>query len=120
MSDAIFKDTSYTYSNFAAVVIPLFYLYFKNLANNNKDFDSKELLHFIFPICFFICIILVNKFLIVSISLEIVFYTIFFVYALCYTVICYQLLKNSIWSRKIESTVNKLPRGRAPEVLEHR
>lgn len=107
MSDAVFKDTSYTYSNFAAVVIPLFYLYFKNLANNNKDFDSKELLHFIFPICFFVCIILVNKFLVISISLEILFYTIFFVYALCYTIVCYQLLKDTIWTRKIESTVIK-------------
>ena len=103
MSDDVFKDASHTYSNFATIVIPLFYLYFKNLANNNKDFDSKELLHFIFPICFFACIIMVNKFMILSISLEIVFYIVFFVYALYYTIICYQLLKDSIWSRKIEA-----------------
>lgn len=107
MSDAAFKDSSYTYSNFATVVIPLFYLYFKNLANNNKDFDRKELLHFIFPICFFVCIILVNEFEVLSIPLEILFYTLFFVYALYYTVICYQLLKHAIWTRKIESKVIK-------------
>lgn len=107
MSDTVFKDASYTYSNFAAVVIPLFYLYFKNLANNNKDFDSKELLHFIFPICFFICILLVNKYLVISIALEISLYTIFFVYALYYTIMCYKLLKDTIWSRKIENKLKK-------------
>lgn len=107
MSDAAFKDSFYTYSNFATVVIPLFYLYFKNLANNNKDFDRKELFHFIFPICFFAFIILVNEFQVLSIPLEILFYTIFFAYALYYTVICYQLLKHAIWTRKIESKVIK-------------
>jgi AraC-like DNA-binding protein len=107
MSDAVFKDSFYMYSNFAAVVIPLFYLYFKNLANNNKDFDRKELLHFIFPISFFITILLVNQFLVLTIAIEILFYTIFFAYALYYTVVCYQILKNTIWTRKIESKVIK-------------
>lgn len=107
MSDAIFKDTSHTYSNFATVVIPLFYLYFKNLANNNKDFDSKELLHFIFPICLFVYIILGNEFQFLSISTEIILYIIFFIYTLFYTIMCYQLLKNTIWSRKIEGKAIK-------------
>lgn len=107
MSDASLKDTFYTYSNFAAVVIPLFYLYFKNLANHNKDFDSKELLHFIFPISFFVCIILVNEFLLLTRTLEILFYTIFFIYALYYTVLCYQLLKAAIWIQKMENKVIK-------------
>lgn len=107
MSDAIFKDASHTYSNFATVVIPLFYLYFKNLANNNKDFDSKELLHFIFPICLFVYIILGNEFQFLSISTEIILYIIFFIYTLFYTIMCYQLLKNTIWSRKIEGKAIK-------------
>lgn len=107
ISDATYKDAFYTYSNFATVVIPLFYLYFKNLANNNKNFDSKELLHFIFPICFFTLILVFHEILLLNITLEILFYTVFFIYALYYTVVCYQLLKNTIWNRKIESKVIK-------------
>jgi len=111
ISDAASKDSfynyTYVYSNFAAVVIPLFYLYFKNLANNNKDFNYKELLQFIFPISFFITIVVLHKLLLISIQLEILFYSIFFTYALYYNILCYKLLKNAIWTRKIESKVIK-------------
>jgi AraC-like DNA-binding protein len=107
ISDNAFKDSSYKYSNFAIVVIPLFYLYFKNLATNNKDFDRKELLHFIFPITFFVLIILFNEFLFLSIRLEFIFYPLFFAYALFYTILCYRLLKNNIWTRKIEIKIIK-------------
>lgn len=105
--DTTFKNSFYKYSNFAAVIIPLFYLYFKNLACNTKDFDRKELLHFIFPISFYIFIISFNDFLLRSKALELLCYTVFFGYALYYTILCYKLLKHIIWARKNESAVIK-------------
>ncbi len=107
ISDDSFKNTFYKYSNFSAVAIPLFYLYFKNLCYNNKNFDSKELLHFIFPITFFLFIIKFNDFEHPSIPLELIFYTIFFVYTLFYTIICYSLLKKKIWTSTAATKVIK-------------
>ncbi|MFC3336203.1 helix-turn-helix domain-containing protein [Flavobacterium palustre] len=102
-----FYNNTYVYSNFATVVIPLFYLYFKNLASNNKKFNRKELLHFVFPISFFFIIVLLDKLELITIQLEILLYTVFFAYTACYTLLCYQLLKNTIWSIKTETKTLK-------------
>jgi AraC-like DNA-binding protein len=107
ISDDAFKTNFYKYSNFSAIAIPLFYLYFKNLCFNNKNFDSKELLHFIFPITFFLFVIKFNDFQHPSIRLELIFYSIFFVYTLFYTIICYRLLKENIWTGPVAIKVIK-------------
>ncbi|MFV7236932.1 MULTISPECIES: helix-turn-helix domain-containing protein [Flavobacterium] len=108
ISDDSFKDSFYKYSNFSAVAIPLFYLYLKNLSSNNKYFDSKELLHFIFPTTFFLFIIKFNDFQHPSIRLKLIFYTIFFAYTSFYIILCYRLLKKNIWTREVDiKVINK-------------
>ena len=52
--DSNFRTTYFKYSNFSLVVIPICYLYFKNLSENYRKLNSKELLHFIFPVALFL------------------------------------------------------------------
>ncbi|MFV8376870.1 helix-turn-helix domain-containing protein [Flavobacterium sp. LB1P71] len=105
ISDDSFKDAFYKYSNFSAVGIPIFYLYLKNLSSNNKYFDSKELLHFIFPTTFFLFIIKFKDFQHPSIPLKLIFCIIFFVYISFYIIRCYRLLKKNIWTREGDNKV---------------
>jgi AraC-like DNA-binding protein len=92
-----FKSYYLTYSNFALIVIPLFYLYFKNLTDYNKSIEKKQLLHFIFPISFFIFLVNLDFFKINFKGIYIVLYTVFFLYVVFYIFLCYRLLKQNIW-----------------------
>lgn len=97
-----FVENSFTsyylrYSNFAIIVIPLFYLYFKNLTDYNKTRKKEYLLHFIFPISFFLFSINLDFFKINFKATYIALYIVFFIYLLIYTFLSYRLLKRSIW-----------------------
>lgn len=105
ISDMPFKANYLKYANFSSMAIPLFYLYLKNLSDTKKEYDTKELFHFIFPIAFPLLVAKLNGFRLPSIRLAIVFYAIFFAYASLYTLLCYNTLKNNIWTRKAEITV---------------
>jgi AraC-like DNA-binding protein len=96
-TDESFKSFCTRYSNFALIIIPLFYLYFKNLTNFNKSIEKEQLLHFIFPISFFIFLINLDFFKINFKGISIVLYTMFFIYLVFYTFLCYRLLKQNIW-----------------------
>jgi hypothetical protein len=95
--DESFKSFCTRYSNFALIIIPLFYLYFKNLSNSTKIFEKKELLHFIFPVFFFIFLLNLNLFNINHKNIFFVLYTIFFLYLILYIFLCYKSLKQNIW-----------------------
>ncbi|MFV8342066.1 helix-turn-helix domain-containing protein [Flavobacterium sp. XS2P39] len=105
--DLSFRSTYFKYSNLSIVVIPICYLYFKDLAVNKTTFDKKELLHFIFPISFFFFMILHNNFYFYSIRLEVILYTLFFIFASVYVILCFRILKNNIWNRKGEIKINE-------------
>lgn len=95
--DESFKSFCARYSNFALIIIPLFYLYFKKLSDTDKRFQKKELLHFIFPVSFFIFILYLNSLKINNERIIYVLGAIFFLYAVYYTIGCYKLLKRNIW-----------------------
>lgn len=112
--DESFTSMCSRYSNFALIIIPLFYLYFKKLSESNKAFEKKELLHFIFPVSFFIFMLNLDFFNINNEGVAYVLSTVFFLYIVFYTFRCYQLLKRNIWSKnqtikvvKKQSTLNR-------------
>lgn len=94
--------TSYylKHSKLALIIIPLFYLYFKNLIDCNKSIEKKQLLHFIFPLSFFLFSINLDFFEINFKATHFVLYTIFFIYLVIYTFLCYRLLKRNVWLKK--------------------
>ena len=103
--DPSFRNTYFKYSNLSLVVIPICYLYFKNLSENRKKINSKELLHFIFPISFFLFIINRNHFNFDSERTGIILYGLFFIFAVVYVILCFRILKTKIWTRKGEIKV---------------
>lgn len=98
--DSNFRTTYFKYSNFSLVVIPICYLYFKNLSQNYRKLNSKELLHFIFPIALFLGMIYREHFDFDSKQIEIVLYGLFFIFAITYIILCFQMLRTTIWTRK--------------------
>ena len=98
--DSNFRTTYFKYSNFSLIVIPICYLYFKNLSENNRKLNSKELLHFIFPVALFLVTINRDYFDYDSKQIEIIIYGIFFIFAVTYIILCFRLLRTTIWTRK--------------------
>jgi AraC-like DNA-binding protein len=103
--DTDFRNTYFKYSNISLVVIPICYLYFKNLSENKNKINSKELLHFIFPSSFFLFIINRNHFYFDSERIEMILYGLFFIFAIVYLILCFRMLKTKIWTRKGEIKV---------------
>lgn len=103
--DPSFRNTYFKYSNISLVVIPICYLYFKNLSENKKKINSNELLHFIFPVSFFLFINNPNYLYFDFDRFEIVLYALFFIFAITYVMLSYRILKTKIWSRKGEIKV---------------
>ena len=103
--DTDFRNTYFKYSNISLVVIPICYLYFKNLSENKNKINSKELLHFIFPSSFFLFIINRNHFYFDSETIEMILYGLFFIFAIVYLILCFRMLKTKIWTRKGEIKV---------------
>ena len=103
--DTDFRNTYFKYSNISLVVIPICYLYFKNLSENKNKINSKELLHFIFPSSFFLFIINRNYFYFDSETIEMILYGLFFIFAIVYLILCFRMLKTKIWTRKGEIKV---------------
>lgn len=100
--------TIYTkYSNLTSIVIPICYLYFKNLAQNNKHFDRNELLHFIFPLCYFIILIEINNYITLRFSIKIFLILVFSAFLINYLYLSYTTLKNNIWNKKGENKTIK-------------
>ena len=98
--DSNFRTTYFKYSNFSLVVIPICYLYFKNLSENYRKLYSKELLHFVFPVALFLAMINREHFDFDSKQIEIILYGLFFIFAITYIILCFQMLRTTIWTRK--------------------
>jgi AraC-like DNA-binding protein len=88
-----------SYLPFFSIGIPSLYLYFKNLVNDTKNFNKKELKHFIFPILLGVCSIFQER----NYTLPLfsyLLYLIFTIYHSFYIFISFKFLKKNIWKRK--------------------
>lgn len=101
------KDYYINFSKFLIVIIPCFYLYFKNLILDKKDlFVKKDLVHFIFPLVFLLSnVYIVNNINFYSIYLRWCFYSILFIYNSIYCFLAYQILIKNVWVKNGESRI---------------
>lgn len=105
-SERIVDQNFFKYANLSGVIIPLVYLYFKNLAANKNEFKVIELLHFVFPLSLYFSILIFNSFSSITINSAFILYPIFCVFALTYFILSYRVLKNEIWVKK--GTINQV------------
>ena len=101
------KEYYINYNKFLILIIPSYYLYFKNLINDQKLFIKKDLVHFIFPIVF-----VVINIAIVSTNDELpafFYFSTFFVlflYNISYCFLAYYLLNKNVWNQKDSPIIN--------------
>lgn len=81
-------------------LVPVFYLYFKNMIQNQKNYQFKDLYHFVFPIL----LILENRLSIIEIifrsKINFSYVYIFIFYSITYNVLIFYLLRIYIWNKK--------------------
>ncbi|MEO8254910.1 MAG: AraC family transcriptional regulator [Flavobacterium sp.] len=94
------------YSNLSTIVIPLCYLYFKNL-NPKKSFDPKELFHIIFPIFYFLITFEIYSYVSPRYLIKLFMLFIFIAFLCYYIWMSYQLLKKNIWNKSFENKTLK-------------
>lgn len=95
------KDFTGAYKTFLLFSLPFFFLYFKSIISDSKQFNRKDLVHFIFPIVLFVFnfIFLNHDYL----APKVIRYTNLFVcsfFAIFYFVKSYQILKNNLWNKQ--------------------
>ncbi len=95
--DESFKSFCTRYSNSAIIIIPLFYLYFNKLSSSDKTFEKRELLHFIFPVSFFVFLLNINYLKINNKVTTCILSAIFFINVAYYIYLCYKALNQNIW-----------------------
>lgn len=94
------------YSNLTSVVIPICYLYFQNLGVK-KQFNPKELLHFLFPIGYFFITFEIYNYVTPTFSIRLSMLLIFLAFLLNYIYLSYTLLKNNVWDKSFENKTIK-------------
>jgi AraC-like DNA-binding protein len=104
-SDRIISSNYFKYSNLSIIVIPLVYLYFKNLAANKNQFKIKELVHFIFPISIYFGILILDSISSISIKSLYIIYPVFCGFVITYFILSYRVLRNKLWNKKDQITV---------------
>lgn len=95
------KDYYINFSKFLILIIPSFYLYFKNLIADEKLFIKADLSHFIFPVVFLtlnIFIVSTNNFLPALFYFSC--YSVLFLYDISYCILAYRLLNKNVWRKK--------------------
>lgn len=103
------KEYYINYSKVLILIIPSFYLYFKNLIADQKLFIKADLIHFILPVVF----LAFNIFIISTNDLlPPIFYfachSALFVYNIAYCLLSYRLLSKNVWTKKgVNTTTNK-------------
>ena len=86
-------------NHFFSLLIPIVYLYFKNLVNDFKKIKKKDIIHIIFPLFLGGLNVINNKFNFFEISSELILRIVIVVYLFIYVLKIFILLKNSIWKR---------------------
>lgn len=92
-------DVLHNFNNVLIIVVPLIFLYLKNLFFNSKEFQYDDFFHLILPL-FFVLLDISDKSQIETNSFETPSFLAFFlVYVLAYIALDYQLLKVNLWSK---------------------
>ncbi len=82
------------------LIIPFFYLYFKNLIKNQTHFLYKDLFHFVAPLL----IIIATKYSLIerifNYNLNFNFVYFFLTYSLFYNLLIFFMLKKNVWNKK--------------------
>lgn len=95
------KDYYVNYSKFLILIIPSFYLYFKNLIADEKLFIKADLVHFIFPVVFLalnISIVSTNDLL--PATFYFLSFSVLFLYNITYCFLAYHILNKNVWANK--------------------
>lgn len=100
------------FANLTSIVIPLVYLYFEKLGYK-KTFAKTDLLHFIFPIFYFLLTFEIYNFLKPSQSIKVLMYGIFLLFLFTYGYLSYRVLKKTIWNKKED---NKLAQNQHKKI----
>ena len=81
-------------------LIPVTYLYFKNLILSIKNFAFKDLFHFLLPILFILSIRNLDSTIVFGIQLHYIFVSVFIIYTITYSILIYFMLKRNVWNKK--------------------
>ena len=105
----LFETTFNWLSPFFLLAVPCFYLYYKSLVNDNRQYNYKDLLHFTYPIFNVLYIVLQKKYVLFtqdsSHLIQIGALTFFILF---YLILSFQLLNRKLWNNKnSELIVNK-------------
>ncbi|MDQ3192072.1 MAG: AraC family transcriptional regulator [Bacteroidota bacterium] len=98
-----FQDYSNQYKVLLLLIIPVSYLYYKTIIEDQEKINLRNLLHFIFPAIHFtaFCIIMettiINKTFFVSAN-----YLITLCYGTFYLMLTYNLLRKKLWTKKTD------------------
>ncbi|TDE01118.1 AraC family transcriptional regulator [Flavobacterium hiemivividum] len=101
------KEHYINYNKFLILIIPSYYLYFKNLIANQKSFIKKDLVHFVFPIVFLalnISIVSTNKVLPSFFYFSTFF--VLFLYNISYCFLAYYILNKNVWTQKDKAIID--------------
>lgn len=106
------KEHYINFSKFLILIIPSFYLYFKNLIADQKLFIKADLVHFIFPIVFLgVNISIVSSYNSLPTSFYLSTYSVLFLYNILYCFWAYNILYNNVWTKKEEPIINRKHSG---------
>lgn len=92
------------YCNITLVIIPLCYLYFKNL---DPSYSSriKDLFHLIFPIAYFFVTLQIYNYTKPDIYKRFILYFFLIIFLISYIIWSYKVLKSKVWNRKKNSKI---------------
>lgn len=102
------KEYYINYCKFLILIIPSFYLYFKNLIANQKLLMRADLVHYIFPLVFLaINITVVNTYNLLPAFFYFSSFSVLILYNITYCFLAYQILNKNGWAKKDEQINNK-------------
>jgi AraC-like DNA-binding protein len=97
--DVALRESYTRYSNVSLIVIPVCYLYFKNLSTNRKKIAYSDLLHFIFPLFFIVFISNFSKNYFEADRASFAQYVLFFLFSFLYLFFSFLTINTKIWHR---------------------
>ena len=96
-----FSDFTGAYKSILLFSLPFFYLYFKSIISDSKQFNRKDLNHLIFPFVLFVFnFIFLNHDYLSSVFIRFTNLLVCSFFATFYFVKSYQILKNNLWNKQ--------------------
>ncbi len=96
-----FSDFTGAYKSILLFSLPFFYLYFKSIISDSKQFNRKDLNHLIFPLVLFVFnFIFLNHDYLSSVFVRFTNLLVCSFFATFYFVKSYQILKNNLWNKQ--------------------